>query len=663
MVRGSNTRQAWQERLSEAGLAAGGLALLVHGADLPGWQRAGAWALLVLAGAVLLRRGWVRLCGPVLWYDLVRNTRRGRTFGLRCLYLALLLAALAVMYANWSHSGRWWQPVRSRDAARFALAFFETFACTQLALVVLLTPAYTAGAVAEEKESRTLEFVLATDLRDHEIVLGKLLSRVAHLALLVLAGLPFLSALQLLGGVDPNLVLGAFAGTGLTLVSLGALSILASVLARRARDALLLAYLTLAAYAVVCGLGSLLLHRYSQALPFPVRALVQALQAGSPIHALVRLSEASIPVDRGLPWVLRDYALFHALVAVVCVLGAVARLRVTALREPRPRGRRLGKWARLRGRVGERPMVWKEVWADPGWGLRWPGRLLLAGLVLASFAPLWFIAEEAVRHPWHPWHLVEEELNVWVRAVGTLVACLALLAVAVRAAGSICGERDRDTLDSLLTTPLTGEEILFGKWLGSITGVRWLALWVGVIWGLAVLGGGLSILAVPLLVVAWLVYAAALSSVGLCFSAVCRSTRRAIGLAVLATLGLGVGHWLLWLCCLPGPKGDVEPLLKFQAGLTPPVVLGLCLPFRAGDFDRHLWQLQAEMIGFAVAGTLCWAALAWVLWVNANGQFKERTGRCPTLPPAQAARPAPAAPAPSARSPAQDDSSPAGPSS
>src|SRR5438094_417338 len=85
---------------------------------------------------------------------------------------------------------------------------------------LLATAAYTAGAISEEKEHRTLEYLLATDLRNREIVLGKLASRLANLALLVVAGLPVLSLLQFLGGVDPDLMLATFALTGLTMASL-----------------------------------------------------------------------------------------------------------------------------------------------------------------------------------------------------------------------------------------------------------------------------------------------------------------------------------------------------------------------------------------------------------------------------------------------------------
>ncbi len=62
-----------------------------------------------------------------------------------------------------------------------------------------------------------------------------------------------------------------------------------------------------------------------------------------------------------------------------------------------------------------------------------------------------------------------------VRRLGTLL----LLGVAIRAAGSVSGERARHTLDDLLATPLSNRDIIHGKWLGSIVGMRRGWLWLG----------------------------------------------------------------------------------------------------------------------------------------------------------------------------------------
>ncbi len=60
-----------------------------------------------------------------------------------------------------------------RQASFLALKFFEAFMMVQIVAVSILTPAFVAGAIAEEKDRKTLEFLLATDLRNREIVLSK----------------------------------------------------------------------------------------------------------------------------------------------------------------------------------------------------------------------------------------------------------------------------------------------------------------------------------------------------------------------------------------------------------------------------------------------------------------------------------------------------------
>src|SRR5262249_31427661 len=95
----------------------------------------------------------------------------------------------------------------------------------------------------------------ATDLRNREIVLSKLLSRLAMLTLIVLTGLPILSILQFLGGIDPNLLLAGFAGTFLTMFGLAGFSIFASVHFTTPRDEVLFSYLGPVAYVLVGLLG------------------------------------------------------------------------------------------------------------------------------------------------------------------------------------------------------------------------------------------------------------------------------------------------------------------------------------------------------------------------------------------------------------------------
>ncbi len=243
----SNSPQSWIERIAGTIVLASAVGLILAA----GYGHIGPWGTLALAAllittvAVLSRVGWLTVFGPVLFYDMLVTARRGRYFLIRCLYSGLLLLVLFTVWANIRPFGR----MTARDeAAQIGMTYFEWFTVVQLIAVVLLTPAYVAGSIAEEKERKTLEFLLATDLRNREIILSKFGSRLGNLTLFLLTGLPILSFLQFLGGVDPDLVLGGFAATALTAVGLASLSIFNSVVYKRSRDAIAITYLMVIAY-------------------------------------------------------------------------------------------------------------------------------------------------------------------------------------------------------------------------------------------------------------------------------------------------------------------------------------------------------------------------------------------------------------------------------
>jgi ABC-type transport system involved in multi-copper enzyme maturation permease subunit len=563
------------------------------------------------------------LLGPLLPYEFLRTARQPRQVLLRCLYGLALCLLLGISVGAGS----------GREMARFAESFALRFLFMQLCAVVLLTPAYAAGVIAQEKDRKTLDFLLAADLTSREILLGKLTARLAHLGLLLLTGLPILSLTQFWGGVDPNLILAGFAVSGLTLLSLAGLSALNSVYARKPWDAIVLSYVEVAAYYGLSSLGRQLLALPQAKLvlfggshAITVADLVNVIHAGDVLAALSNLQAA---VDEGkyladlLPGLLVNYALFHGVTAAVCLTWAAARLRPVAVKQDYS-PRRAVRFFRLRPALGESPMLWKEAFVETGFRFGNATRLLLVILGLASFLPAGLILgdwlAELSRTGKLPALTTGEvrRLNHWVRMVGTTVACLMLLGVALRAATSLSGERDRHTLDSLLASPLEGSAIVFGKWLGSLLCVRWGWLWLGLIWALGIATGSLHVLAVPLLLVSWFVHADVAACLGLWFSLVSRTTLRATLGTLLAVLGLWVGHGvLLGMCCLP----------LLLLGLPAPLTLGI-LAFCNEDFPPPFEE--AFPLGLLMLfGLLYWVIFARDVMASVSTRLKGSFSRAP----------------------------------
>jgi hypothetical protein len=234
---------------------------------------------------------------------------------------------------------------------------------------------------------------------------------------------------------------------------------------------------------------------------------------------------------------------------------------------------------------------------------------------------------------------LQHEVNTWVRVAGTGLASIALLAVAIRAAGSVSGEREKQTLEGLLASPLDSRDIIWGKWVGSVLCVRALWFWLLVTWGLGVLMGGLSPIAVPFLVLAWLAYAVTFAQVGLFFSTASRSSTRATVWTLLVLTAVCFGHWMPWMCCLlgsvwrAGSGTGTEEVWRFQFGLTPPFALAALsfyrLDFDAGNWGRGMGEEMLRMIFHCVLGAVIWGVAGLFLWASNQSYFRVKLNRDP----------------------------------
>jgi len=106
-------------------------------------------------------------------------------------------------YASQSETSREYSP---GELAEIGMNLFGTVIWLQGVVILLLTPAFVAGTIAEDRQRKVLSYLLASPLTGAEIVLGKLAARLVNLVVLVAVGLPVVSIALFLGGVDPAAV-------------------------------------------------------------------------------------------------------------------------------------------------------------------------------------------------------------------------------------------------------------------------------------------------------------------------------------------------------------------------------------------------------------------------------------------------------------------------
>lgn len=441
------------------------------------------------------------MIGPILHQELLLGSRRGRLVVLRRLYTSWLILQFSYFFAGYC-----WEIWRSMLAppqgpgimdvhasGRFADAYLATLVTQQFLLLFLLAPAFVAGALTDEKSRGTLQYLLTSSLATWEIVLGKLLGRLAHLAILALAALPILCFMSPFGGFDFLSFVGLAAALLVPLVAVGAASMLASVWSRQTRDAVIALYVVGAAgYGLLWGLPQLL-----AALP-PTSRLYSL---GGTLTRLFNLFDPMYLLEPTLAGQARPGEFARRLagavaawgsIAVVCLLLAVWRLRgaYTKQLEGRPRSRRV--WMPRPEADAEEPIRWKETQVEGIAPLpilrrvpRW------AGLAAVFTATLLFSAGylfEAIHPARLLDYLAEGNLDgLWTRVQTSgaasglhryfwLQAVVAFLAVTgvvgVRCSGAVTGERERQTWEALLLTPLPVRELIRNKVRGIIGAAR-----------------------------------------------------------------------------------------------------------------------------------------------------------------------------------------------
>ena len=114
------------------------------------------------------------------------------------------LIGMMVVWQNSNRLARPGQTVSIQTLATYGENLYEAIVSIELTLVLLAAPAATAGAICLDKARGTLDHMLATDLSNAEIVLGKIGVRLVPVLGLIACVLPLTALTSLLGGIDPT---------------------------------------------------------------------------------------------------------------------------------------------------------------------------------------------------------------------------------------------------------------------------------------------------------------------------------------------------------------------------------------------------------------------------------------------------------------------------
>jgi len=594
----------------------------------------------------------ILLFGPIYTLELVRMARRQSVILWRVIYVSVLFLVLGSMYhsfvdkpgVNWLTS----PDISIAEAAEFSNAFVSTFLIIQFCLIGLMTPGLVSSVVAEEKDRRSIDFLLMTDLRSREVILGKSASRLTYLGTYVLAGLPVLALLPLFGGVDFRLVAMAYLATFVMVLGIAGVSIYVSVHAPNASKAngqmigIIIGYLFFAS----------LLHGTINYAPnvanFPnnlgirspviVADLVEALRWGQPftrIQDFALAGSASVAVGDVVWKILREFAAFHLTLFLVFGSIGIRQLRFVAAsyadgKTDKPQSAKAPDHGRPP--VTDRPILWKELHYDSS-----KSRTVLAKVarifvfISAMFVPFYMVFAVIGNQA------TGQTINMVLRSVAAIIAFFGFGSAGGFAARTLERERLKNTLESLMLISMPARDILWQKWLGAFLSTRYLHMWMLLCFVVAVAIDAVSILAIPLLVIAMLIYHSAAVSMGIWCAvrfpkknAASRVFSWSLYGTIMAVSVLACGGGCLM--STTGGRVGSELLIAASIAIQPMIALGVS-GFRTEElswmFNRNSETALASMMLGLFAALVVYGIAARLLFKGAVSRFEGIRGEGP----------------------------------
>lgn len=374
---------------------------------------------------------------PVMQRELLVNLRTFRSVLILALYQIILCGVVLLAWPT----DRFLDLTENPESTR---RLVDLFFLGNFVLAALLTPTFAAGSISGERERKTFEMLLASPLHPYAIVWGKWLAALTHLTILIFTSLPVVILCLPLGGVSVYEVLAAYFLIVLGVVTFGMVSVYCGTIFKRTASSLVASYLLILP-AVLFVVWFWYVTRESGQFRLTIINFVfpgMATAIAIPLF-YITASRLLYPPD--------SFATGQAVVDLEQESQQAVGLVIQRDQFPD----RLFAPAIRNSLMPDRtnPVFDKEMRSEIfGQGtlmlrLSIQISMILAIPLMASLLFVW--------RPLAPWYIC-------------YVLLFNLLVGPVFSAGSVTSERERQTLDLLLTTLITPTQILWGKLVSGL---------------------------------------------------------------------------------------------------------------------------------------------------------------------------------------------------
>ncbi|MBS3821629.1 MAG: ABC transporter permease subunit [Planctomycetes bacterium] len=418
-----------------------------------------------------------RVVNPIIRKEVLSALRTRKAVLMQGLFL-LVLAALVWLL---------WPPQGLQDiGGRQSRTLLNVVSIGTLVMVILLAPAFTAGALTSEKERNTIESLFTTFMKPWEIALGKIVGSLCFLLLLVLTAIPALCTPLLLGGVTGSEILARIAVLLLTAIYLGTIGLAVSAFMHRSYRSMIVTYAILLALCFAVALPAWpvsqhMLRRGGETW----QAVLHTLASLSPLQAMLSLCWPGSDYDQGAITMPAFWIMFIPLSMAVVAGGAAVcmwKLR-RPIAPPRPRealtvverdmkitGRKVLYLWFLDPRRRKRHISWwknpvlvKEFRTRPMLQTHWLLRTF-GGCMIASVCLMLLVSASVSV-------LVAETSGLYVKIATAVAAMMVVLIVMIGpsiSGGMVCSDRESGVWDLLRATPIHSWRIVSGKFQAAI---------------------------------------------------------------------------------------------------------------------------------------------------------------------------------------------------